>query len=89
MMNKDNYIKAYTRDDYVCQICNSRATQIAHRIGQGKLNRKIYGDYIIDHVVNLKAVCSLSCNTKVDVTNNPVKREEVLKEVIYYDKDKK
>ena len=87
-MNKENYRKAYSRDNYQCTICGQRATQIAHRIGQTKLNKKLYGNYIIDHVCNIKAVCSLECNKKVDVSEitNLNGVIEVLLDIINHDR---
>jgi len=89
MHNKDNYLKAYERDNYICQICGKRATQIGHRISQGTIARRRYNDDIIDHVVNLVPVCNTDCNGKVDVTNNPVECEEVLIEIINYELENK
>lgn len=89
MHNKENYTKAYERDNYVCQVCGSPATQIGHRIGQGKLCRSMYGSDIIDHVVNLVSVCDLKCNKKVDVTSSPIEREKVLVEIINYELEHK
>lgn len=87
------YDKLCDRDNNECQWCGikipKRQGQFAHRIGQGKLNRKIYGDDIIDHPVNKKLVCDLNCNKKVDITNNPLEVREVLKEIIYYELENK
>ena len=85
MDKEENYKKAYERDNWECQVCGESATQIGHRLGQGKLVRSIYGNYIIDHVVNLVSVCSLECNKKVDVAWKPELREKVLIEIIFYD----
>jgi hypothetical protein len=87
---KDNYQKAYERDNWQCQIegCPKRATQQGHRIGNTVLNRKMYGDYIIDHPVNTVSVCDTKDhNRMVDVSSktNESGVLEVIEEIKVYD----
>ncbi len=58
----------------VCEVCNKPLKdgqmQGAHRIGNTKLNRAKYGDFVIDHKLNLGYVCSLKCNASLDISKN-------------------
>lgn len=83
------YDELCDRDDNKCQVCNKPITkrqgQFGHRIGQGKLSRRKYGDYIIDHPINKLLTCSLRCNQKVDISNSMLGIIGVLQEIIEYD----
>ena len=50
----------------VCEVCSKTLTtstwQGAHRIANTQANRKKWGDFIIDHPLNIAIVCSLKCN---------------------------
>ena len=68
----------YALDNYVCQKCGNRATQIAHRIAKTKTNYKVYGKDVIDHNFNLVSVCCLSCNSFYNIANRPLKAERLV-----------
>lgn len=59
----------------VCEVCGAILTpgnaQMAHRIGNTIKNRKKYGDYVIDHRLNVGMTCSLKCNAALDISYNP------------------
>ena len=50
----------------VCEVCKKTLTtstwQGAHRIANTKLNRAKWGNFVIDHPLNIAIVCSLKCN---------------------------
>lgn len=58
----------------VCEVCKKPLTdgqaQGAHRIGNTKLNRAKYGDFVLDHKYNIAYVCSLKCNASLDISKN-------------------
>ena len=54
-------------DDWICQVCGKRATQRAHRFGQGKIEKKLWGADKVHHNFAIVYVCGLECNTKVDL----------------------
>ena len=58
----------------VCEVCgrplNEGQPQGAHRIGNTKANRAKYGDFVIDHRLNMGMTCSLKCNGKLDISRN-------------------
>lgn len=58
----------------VCEVCGRALSegqpQGAHRIGNTKANRAKYGNFIIDHRLNIGMTCSLKCNEKLDISKN-------------------
>lgn len=58
----------------VCEVCRKPLAdgqmQGAHRIGNTKLNRAKYGDFVVDHKYNIGFVCSLKCNASLDISKN-------------------
>jgi len=56
----------------VCEVCGKPGTQLAHRIPQTKYNLQYYGGEIIHHEKNLALVCSLECNSQVNISQYPV-----------------
>ena len=50
----------------ICEVCGKTLTsstwQGAHRIANTKMNRAKWGNWIIDHPLNIAIVCSLKCN---------------------------
>jgi len=58
----------------VCEACgrplNEGQPQGAHRIGNTKANRAKYGDFVIDHRLNMGMTCSLKCNGELDISRN-------------------
>lgn len=81
MTKKNKEIKIYVaeRDGYICQKCGKYASNghIAHRIAETKLNKRLFGEDIIDHPFNKSWVCSLECNSSYNIGNNPRKRVEL------------
>jgi len=66
------YEKRYEIEKYRCAKTGKRATQIAHRISNSKVNRKLYGNKI-DHNFNLVPVCDLESNDSFNIGGNPGK----------------
>ena len=58
----------------VCEVCGRPLTdgqpQGAHRIGNTKANRAKYGDFVIDHRLNMGMTCCLKCNAALDISGN-------------------
>lgn len=58
----------------VCEVCGKALSegqpQGAHRIGNTKTNRAKYGNFIIDHRLNIGMTCSLKCNGALDISGN-------------------
>lgn len=58
-----------------CEVCGQPLTastwQGAHRIANTKANRAKWGDFIIDHPMNIAIVCSLGCNQSCNIGQNP------------------
>lgn len=82
---EEKKIRIYNIRAGVCEVCQKiipySQAQLAHRIGQTKVNLKKYGKETIHSFHNLALVCSLECNSKVDISMNPMKIEELLKEI--------
>ena len=59
----------------VCEVCGrplrDGQPQGAHRIGNTKTNRQKYGDFVIDHPLNIGMTCCLKCNGVLDISGNP------------------
>ena len=59
----------------VCEVCGEAISpytgQMAHRIGNTIQNRKKFGDFVVDHPLNVGMTCSLSCNAELDISKNP------------------
>ena len=72
----------------VCEVCGKELTfaesQLAHRIGKGKVNRRKYGNKIIDHFLNMAITCSDKngrCNDSVNIAGNPGKVQKLLNKI--------
>lgn len=54
-----------------CEVCEKTLTastwQGAHRIAQTKTNRAKWGNFVIDHPLNIAIVCSLKCNQACNI----------------------
>ena len=74
---RDKLETMYLRYDYHCMICPKMADQRAHIIGNTKLNRKLYGNKIIDSIHNWRPACSLECNKKIDIGSNQLLQERI------------
>lgn len=68
-----------------CEICGASLTnsnaQMAHRIANTKTNRALYGDIVVDSVLNVAFVCSLKCNDACNIGNNPLACYELAKKI--------
>lgn len=66
----------YSRDGGICQHCHApvsiHAFEVAHRIAQGKANRKKWGDAIIDHPLNKAITHRDACNSGMNIGHNPM-----------------
>ncbi|RLG44985.1 MAG: hypothetical protein DRN81_03110 [Thermoproteota archaeon] len=73
------------REQYKCFICGKPTPlgfgQLAHRIGQGKVNIKKYGKKVIHHPKNLRWVDSLRCNQKVSIDSRPLEVLELVERI--------
>lgn len=68
----------------VCEVCGAPLganAQGAHRIGNTIVNRKKYGDFVIDHRYNIGYVCGLKCNAALDISKNPGAVIELIKQM--------
>lgn len=58
----------------VCEVCGrplrDGQPQGAHRIGNTKANRAKYGDFVIDHRLNIGMTCCLKCNGALDISGD-------------------
>lgn len=71
LLQKDNYLRRYEIEDYLCYFTGKQATQIAHLIANTKVNRKIYEGWYIDHHFNLCPVSSLELNDRCNIGFKP------------------
>ena len=74
-------IEILERDNFTCLVCGKTAQHIAHGLSRSKLNLKKYGDDIVNHSYNLHSVCSLNCNSKCNIDNNPEKIKEIIEKI--------
>lgn len=75
-----------------CEVCGEPLStltgQMAHRIGNTELNRKIYGNFVVDHKFNVGMTCSLACNAKLDISKNPGKCIRLCERIYNYELSK-
>ena len=76
MQNMKMEIMEY--NGWECVICGDPATQLAHCIAQTKTNIKKYGKSVIHNWNNMLPVCSLYCNSRCNIGNNPAKTQKML-----------
>lgn len=62
--------KLFEECQYRCRVCGKPVTQLAHRIPQKYA--KYLGKDVIHHPFNLVPVCDLTCNSAVNINNNPL-----------------
>lgn len=55
----------YDRHDWRCFVCSNNCTQRAHIIANTKVNRKRYGDNVIDSPLNWLPACGLEHNSLI------------------------
>ena len=67
-------VQALATSGGVCEVCGKTLTastwQGAHRIANTKPNRAKWGNFIIDHPLNIAIVCSLGCNHVCNIGYN-------------------
>ena len=72
------------RDGWACYVCGEKpGNQLAHRLPQDVLHLARFGAAVIHHPLNLRWVCSLACNAKVQVNarSRPVEAAELAEEI--------
>jgi len=73
MDSQEIRLQCFKRAKWRCEICglplvNEKAIpQLAHIVKQSKYNIKRYTKEVIHHPDNIKVVCGLTCNSKVDL----------------------
>lgn len=85
---KEQRRQALTRSAGKCAICFQTLgsqRQFAHKIANTKSNREKYGAFFIDHFLNGGYVCSLKCNDKMNIGNNPEKCLQLIKLICNYE----
>lgn len=79
-------VVALTTCGGVCEVCGKTLTastwQGAHRIANTKPNRAKWGDFIIDHPLNIAIVCSLKCNHVCNIGYNPGECLRLVKRIV-------
>ena len=69
----------------VCEVCGrplrDGQPQGAHRIGNTIANRRKYGDFVIDHPLNIGMTCCLKCNGVLDISRNPAECIKLCKRI--------
>ena len=67
-------VEALTTCGGICEVCGKALTastwQGAHRIANTKPNRAKWGNFVIDHPLNIAIVCSLACNHVCNIGYN-------------------
>lgn len=75
----------YERDGGICQYCGKpvdiNSFQVAHRIARTKWAIKLYGADVIEHSDNKACTHPGACNDLIQITNNPVERENLAQEI--------
>jgi 5-methylcytosine-specific restriction endonuclease McrA len=76
----------FARDGYTCQHCGLSiyrhgTPQLAHRIAKSKANLSRYGESVIHHPRALASVCSLYCNSRMNIGNDPGKVAALVDEI--------
>ncbi len=54
-----------------------RRCELAHRIGQGKVNRSLWGSRVIDHRENLRGTHPGECNRRVNINPGSIEAERL------------
>lgn len=76
----------------VCEVCGrvltSHTWQGAHRIANTKPNRAKWGDWIIDHPLNIAIVCSLKCNHACNIGYDESQCLELVNKILHREMEK-
>jgi hypothetical protein len=80
---KHNKLKLFIaeRDKFTCQVCGKYlglSGCIADRISQSKVNRKKFGNEIIDNPLNKVYTCISVCNDSFNLGYNPYKTKKLI-----------
>lgn len=70
--------RIYNLQGGLCAVCRHPVPfpgQLAHRIPQTKANLKKFGKRVIHHERNMLMVCSLKCNSAVNIGGDPMMTE--------------
>lgn len=79
-------VEAITTCGGVCEVCGKPLTnstwQGAHRIANTETNRKKWGNFVIDHPLNIAIVCSLACNHVCNIGFNQGECLRLVKKIV-------
>lgn len=72
-----------------CEVCGKPLLdgqpQASHRINQSLSSYKRWGTFIINHKLNIGYCCSLECNGKLDITQDPRKCLMLVADIVTYE----
>lgn len=77
MISRETRLAVCERDLWMCVECdkpfgNGYGFQLAHCIPRSKAMLRKYGAAVINHPMNLRLTCSLSCNDAQSISNHPI-----------------
>jgi len=79
-------LRIYVRDRGICKACGKpvdiNGFQVAHRIANTVMNRKRFGDEVIDHILNKATTHPGRCNDAMNCFNNPVETDKIIRAII-------
>ena len=84
---QENRLAIFQRDNWRCTVCGEhilqtdKHPQLAHLIPKTKPNIKKYSGEVIHHKYNLKTVCSLKCNSAVNIGHKPILINSLVKRI--------
>ena len=85
--NKKMYL--YLKQKGKCPSCgeeleHSQKTELAHHLINSKSNKKLYGEIMINHKINLSLTHSGACNSKciINTATKPIKAQERLIDIM-------
>ncbi len=61
--------EVFARDGWRCVICERRATQLGHILGQTDINIARWGEDVIHHPANMLSVCGTAHNKRVEISS--------------------
>lgn len=89
---KEERIARYNLSGMICEVCGKpildNQPQIAHCIADTKVNNAKYGSFFVQHRLNYRAVCSLSCNQSCNIGMNKGKVLMLLSDILTYEINK-
>jgi hypothetical protein len=79
---QEQRMEIFKRDGFKCGHCGLSVyrhgtPQIAHRIGQGKMNVEKFGESVIHHPLNMVGTCSLYCNGRMNIGMRPAEANDL------------